>query len=217
MARIRTERGGCRYRPFAGAAIVGVVFAGCASPSPAKPITPATAAPRAFIARPCKALQQKARGTPVGMIVQVASISSPVEQPLRTWLASPAVDAHNIAGVLVEQGKPASTGWGQCTDATCSAQRDARLTVRVPTLPTDASEVAVLEMEITAPQIPAHRAVVQAKDQTPTVAALSSVAGESIIVTPYFLFDPKKESMKLLGQCISGDAQRLAAATDRSR
>jgi hypothetical protein len=151
------------------------------------------------------------------MIVQVASVSSPVEQPLRTWLARHAVDAHNIAGVLVEQGKPASTGWGQCTDVTCTAQRDAQLTVRVPTLPADASAVAVLDMEITAPQIPPHRAVVHANDQTPTVAALSSVEGESIIVTPYFLFEPKKESMRIMGRCISRDAQRLAAATEGSR
>jgi hypothetical protein len=62
-----------------------------------------------------------------------------------------------------------------------------------------------------------QRAVVHASDQTPTVAALSSVEGESIVVTPYFLFDPKRENMALLHQCISRDAQRLAAALDGKR
>lgn len=200
-------------------AILLVSAVGCGTTQHDQP--PARApmqAPPAFIARPCQPLQQKAAaGAPVALLVQVASVSSPMQQPLRSWLADHAVEAHNVAGVLVEPSATGTSPWGECVDAACSENREARLTMRVQNLPADGSAPAVLEIEIASPGSAARRAVVQAGNQEPTLANLSGVAGESIVVTPYYLFDPKKESLALLHQCTSRDAQRPAASRDDKR
>jgi hypothetical protein len=72
-------------------------------------------------------------------------------------------------------------------------------------------------VEIAPPDGPPRRAVIQAGNQEPTLANVSGIAGESIIVTPYYLFDPKNESLALLHQCSSRDAERPAASTEDKR
>ena len=220
MTRSVSHQSHFGQRWFAGASTMMLLVSavGCGTTQQDQPARPPIQAPRAFIARPCQPLQQKAAtGAPVAMLVQVASVSSPMEQPLRSWLASHAVDAHNVAGVLVEQGAAASSPWGECLNAACSENREARLTMRVQSLPANGSAPTVLEIEIASPDGAARRAVVQAGNQEPTLANLSGVSGESIVVTPYYLFDPKKESLALLHQCTSRDAQRPASSPDDKR
>ncbi|HMI87736.1 MAG TPA: hypothetical protein VK550_26800 [Polyangiaceae bacterium] len=198
-----------KYRPSAvSAALFVLSIVGCGTTQQQASSRTAKEVPRALIARPCVPLQQKAvTGAPVAMLVQVASISSPIEQPLRPWLDHHAVETHNLAGILVEQGTPAIAPWGECVDAGCSALREAKLRVHVQSLPANSSAPAVLEVEIESPNAAPKRAIVQAGNQAPTLADLTSAAGESIVVTPYYLFDPKKDSLDLLHACISRDAE----------
>jgi hypothetical protein len=62
-----------------------------------------------------------------------------------------------------------------------------------------------------------QRAVIDTGNQEPTLAKLSGLRGESIVVTPYYLFEPKKESLAILLQCTSRDSERRALSPQDAR
>ena len=135
------------------------------------------------------------------MFVEVASVSSPLDSPLRERLAAP-VEVDQVAGVLVDVGKPASGPWSTCADPSCATAREDTLTVNLRNLPADPSAPVELELELG--KASPKRATIRTGSQEPALAVLSEPpARGAVVVTPYYLFEPKEESLKLLQQCRS--------------
>lgn len=143
---------------------------------------------RVTIARSCAALKQRASGSPpAAVFVEVAHVRAPVSAPLREHLAEP-VSVSHVAGIMLEPDRPASSPWGAAPQT---------LTVRWHEASSAPSE---LELEIDSD--PSSRTTVRLDDQEPTLATRLQPGHEgAIVVTPYYLFAPKEESLQLLQRC----------------
>ncbi len=140
------------------------------------------------------------------MFVEVASVLSPLDSSLRERLAAP-VEVDRVAGVLLELGKPTSGPWSTCAAPACSTEREDALIVSIRNPPADPS--APVELELTLGKDSPKHATIRTGSQEPALAVLSEPpARGSVVVTPYYLFEPKDESLQLLQQCKS---QRASA------
>lgn len=155
-----------------------------------------------LIARSCEGLKEQAsKGAPVAVFVEIADVLSPLDSSLRERLAAP-VEVDQVAGVLIDIGKPTSGPWNMCVDAACAIERKDTLSVRMNDLPTDPS--APMELELELGKDSPKRATIRTGSQEPALAVFSEAPGRgAVVVTPYYLFEPKDESLRLLQKCKS--------------
>jgi hypothetical protein len=156
-----------------------------------------------FIARPCAALKEWGLNhSPVGLFIEIANVSSPVESPLRDWLKVHPVKAHHVGGMMLEGDKPTNGPWGICENQSCTSQRDGTVSARVLVLPNDPAAPIDLQLELTIGNDAPMRTIVRTGNQEPAIAAFSAPhAWGTTIVTPYYVFEPKQESLSILLQC----------------
>ncbi|MGC4067971.1 MAG: hypothetical protein QM784_25640 [Polyangiaceae bacterium] len=160
---------------------------------------------RVLIARACPALKEPPPSTQlVSMFVEVADVSSIVEEPLDTWLATHPVEVSQVAHVMVpmELGKQVTAPWRDCRDPECPTETRAQLTVSASTLPGNVVTPVTLQLTFTDGREGRSVAVVTTGNQTPAVAKPTVPRGSStVVVTPYYLFAPKDQSVEDLMQC----------------
>lgn len=154
-----------------------------------------------LIGGPCNALKNReSEMGPVALFVEIARVQ--IEAPIPERLATSTVVAAQIAGVQLEPGEPARAPWRTCLDQRCTTEREATLTLRILGLPTDPSVPLSLEVKVESGSEPPQLANVRTRNQESALVNLSrSPAGETFIITPYYLFAPKQKSMETLMQC----------------
>jgi hypothetical protein len=76
----------------------------------------------AFLAQPCDELEGVSGGAPVAVFLQVASVQSPLVEPLGDYLRANGVQVNQVASMLVRMDKPALGPWGTC-DERCESER----------------------------------------------------------------------------------------------
>ena len=79
---------------------------------------------------------------------------------------------------------------------------DASLQVSVSQAPTDASTPVELQLSFRSGDRQPRRLSVTTTDQEPVLASLTTPQ-QTVVITPYYLFEPKQESMGKLLQCAS--------------
>lgn len=205
LARIhlRMPRSPFRLMPGLAASFIGLTV-GCGSGAATRR-EPTTADRSVLIGRPCDALKVTASDrVPVGMFVEVASVISPNQPPRRERLIARDVEAGQVAGVLLETSEARSAPWRTCLNQACTLEQEGILTVRIVSLPTNPSEPVTLEVELGAEDALAERAMVRTGNQETVVAELAPPLEQgAVVVTPYYLFEPKQDSLQSLMQCKS--------------
>jgi len=177
---------------------------GCAANATSKPAQSPTAE-RVYIAGACPAMkEQPAEAIPVGILLEVADVAEPTGIPLKDWLAAHPVETHHIAKISLPAATnvPAQSPFGTCLDRACSQNEDATLEVVVKTAPTAATTPVELELTFSAGHRPPRRLSIKTGDQEPVSGSLTTPE-QTVIVTPYYLFEPKQESMGKLLHCAS--------------
>jgi hypothetical protein len=136
------------------------------------------------------------------VFVEVADVTSKVEQPLEEWLATHPVEVRQVAHVMVptEQGKQSAAPW-QCSDPNCPRNGATELMVSVSSLPSDSVTPISLQLTFSGDD-GSSVSTVTTGNQTPAVVKPAAPPGSStVIVTPYYLFAPKDQSVKDLMGC----------------
>jgi len=189
---------------IAPAILFSQLSTGCASKATNEPARP-PAAQRAYIARPCPAMkEQPAEAIPVGVLLEVADVTEPTGVPLKDWLAAHPVQVHHVAKLLLPAAinVPTQSPFGTCLDRACSQSEDATLEVTIKTAPTAASAQVELALNVSSDHRPPRRLSIKTGDQEPVSASLTAPE-QTVIITPYYLYEPKQESMGKLLQCAS--------------
>jgi hypothetical protein len=161
---------------------------------------------RAYIAEPCATLkQQGAEAVPVGMVLEVADVAEPLGVPVKDWLAAHSIEVHHVAKISVPMtvGAVVRSPFGACLDRTCSEAEDGALEVTVAKVPTDVSKQVELQLDFTSKSGGPRRLSVKATNQEPVLEALAGPSDQTVVITPYYLFEPKQHSLDLLLQCAS--------------
>jgi len=170
---------------------------------------------RAYIAEPCAALKEQQPGAvPVGILLEVADVVEPIGVPIKGWLATHSVEVHHLAriSVPVTASTPVSGPFGTCLDRTCSQAEDATVQVTVIKIPTDASAPVELELDFTSGNGRPRRLSVEAADQEPVFKSLATPPEQAVVITPYYLFEPRQRSLELLAQCASSRVSKATAS-----
>lgn len=199
----RTSRTPLRLLPGLASIFIGWTV-GCGSGAAIRQ-EPTTANRSVLIGRPCDALKvTDPERAPIGIFVEVANVISPIERPLRERLTAPDVEADQVAGILLELNEPRNAPWRTCLNEACTLEQEGALTVRIVNLPTNPSEPVILEVELRAEGALPQRAMVRTGNQEPAVTELvPQLEQGGVVVTPYYLFEPKQESLQSLMQCKS--------------
>lgn len=161
---------------------------------------------RAFVGQTCEALKdQPLPSTPVGILLEVADVEGKLGAPLTEWLATHPVPAHSVAGLSVPMNEKLSVSgpFGACWDEGCVNREDGTLQVRAVSLPTEPSATVELQLEVVIPSAPPRTFTVKTANQEPVLIELTTPPKQTLVITPYYLFEPKKHSLKLLAQCVS--------------
>lgn len=159
---------------------------------------------RAYIARTCAALKKQAPGAvPVGILLEVADVVEPIGAPIKDWLSIHPVQVHHVAQILVPiaESTPVHGPFGTCLEPNCLKAEDATLEVIVMHPPTAASAPVELQLNLTSGDRQPRGILVKTTDQEPILASLSTAPKQTIIVTPYYLFESSKRGLTLLLQC----------------
>lgn len=161
---------------------------------------------RAYIAGSCAALKEQASGAvPVGILLEVADVVEPIGVPIKDWLSGHSVQVHHVAKISVPMtaNTPVHGPFGTCLDHTCSEAEDATLEVIVTRAPTDASTPVELQLNLTSGNRQPRRLSVKTTDQEPVVASMTTPPEQTVVITPYYLFESKQRGLALLIQCAS--------------
>lgn len=159
-----------------------------------------------YIARPCAAMrEQPIAAVPVGMILEVANVLEPVGKPAKDWLATHPVDARAVAKISLSTmaGTSAPSPFGLCSNRDCSETQDGSLGVTVSKAPADASAPIELLFALTTPNGDNRSLSLKTTDQEPVTASLAASPAQTIVVTPYYLYEPTQHGMQLLLNCAS--------------
>lgn len=193
-----------RIASIAPTVLLSQLAAPCAANAMNEPArTPA--AQRAYIAGSCPAMRkQPPQAVPVGVLLEVADVVEPTGVPLRDWLAAHPVEVHHVAKISlpVATNVPTQSPFGTCLDRTCSQNEDATLEVVVIKAPASASEPLELQLNVSSGSRPPRHLSVKTTDQEPVLASLS-VPDQTVVVTAYYLFEPRQQSMGKFLQCAS--------------
>ena len=195
------------FRP--SASIVSIVllsklFIGCASATSKSVEAPQEQ--RAYIARSCAALKEPtSRAAPVGIVLEVADIEEPIAAPIKDWLAVHSVQTHHLAELALPMAvnTPVRGPYGICLERTCTSQQDGTIDVVALRLPADALAAVELQLDFTFGNGQPRRLSVKATNQEPILASFTTRPKLTLVITPYYLFEPRQRSLKLLAQCMS--------------
>ncbi|HYQ46311.1 MAG TPA: hypothetical protein VER11_30285 [Polyangiaceae bacterium] len=164
---------------------------------------------RVLIARPCaSARAQSSRGVPVGLVLEVANVAEPIGAPIKGWLAAHPVRIHGVARLVLQlpANTPAQGPFGICSEPACATSEDATLEVSVTGAPTDAAGPVELQLTITSANGSSRRLSVKTTDQEPAGVSVTTAPKQALVVTPYYLFEPREQSLEQLMQCAARDA-----------
>ncbi len=178
---------------------------GCAGNTMRQPER-AAEAPRAYIAIPCATLkEQGAKAVPVGILLEVADVVEPIGAPIKGWLSAHQVEVHHVAKVFVPltENAPVQGPFGTCLDPSCSEAQDATLEVIVTSAPRNASAPVELQLSVVPENGEARQISVATTDQEPVLVSLTTSPTQTLVITPYYLYEPKQRSLGLLIQCAS--------------
>ena len=170
---------------------------------------------RAHIGEPCAALKEQHVGAvPVGILLEVADVVEPVGSPIKDWLATHSVEVHHVARISVPMtaNTPVSGPFGTCLDRTCSEAEDTTVQVTVTKIPTDASAPVELQLDFTSGNGRPRRLSVRTGDQEPVLESLTTPPEQALVITPYYLFDPRQHSLELLTQCATSRTSKATAS-----
>ena len=157
-----------------------------------------------MIAKVCGTLDAESSGkTPVAVFVEIANVTATLDPPLRARLQSP-VRVKQVAGILLDGGSRSIGEWSRCIDPSCTDEREETLTLTAVRLPTSGRDDVELEV-IVGSAGDARTARVRGADQEPHVAAVGSTTG-SVVVTPYYLYQPREASLRTLQRCKATNA-----------
>ncbi len=187
--------------------VLSELLSGCTSSAPNEPAR-APEAPRAYIAGACPALKEQIPGkVPIGILLEVADVVEPLGVPVKAWLSAHSVEVHHVAKISVPMttNTPVHGPFGSCSDRSCSKTEDTTLEVIVTRAPTDASAPVELQLNFSSGNQPRHLSVKTA-DQDPVVASLAAPE-QTLVITPYYLFESRQQSLALLIQCASRTPQ----------
>lgn len=150
-----------------------------------------------FLAQPCEELERVSSGAPVAVFLQVANVQSPLAEPLGDYLRANAVQANQVASMLVRLGKPAVGPWSACSEDGATEQTG---TIEAGVLGPDYSRI---ELIVAVPGVNPERVLVPITDQTPLVVPLTlrGTSGGSVVVTPYLIRAPEQQGLRTLYDC----------------
>ena len=161
---------------------------------------------RAYIASSCATLkEQTSTAAPVGMLLEVADVVEPIGAPVKDWLSTHSVEVHHVARISVPMtvNTPVQSPFGTCLDRACSKAEDATLEVIVTTAPTDHSAAVELQLNFKLGNGQPRSLSVKTTDQESVLASLTTPPEQTVVITPYYLFEPKQHSLALLMECAS--------------
>lgn len=184
--------------------LLAELIIGCASTA-SQPLA-APQEQRAYIARSCAALKERtSRAAPAWIFLEVADITEPIAEPIKEWLAVHPVQTHHLAGLAVPMtaNTPVRGPYGICLDNTCERHEDGILDVVATALPTEASAAVELQLDFTFGNGQPRRLLVKTTNQEPVLASLTTQPKQTLVITPYYLFEPRYHSAELLAQCMS--------------
>lgn len=179
--------------------------AGCAETATEEPARAPKSEP-IYLARPCAPMkEQPPAAVPVGMILEVADVLEPVGKPIKDWLSKHPVQTHHVAKISLETmtGTTVPGPFGTCSDPDCSTSEDTSLEVTVTKAPTEASAPVELQLILTMKDGQKRSLSIKTTDQEPILASFATPPEQTVVVTPYYLYDPKQHSMGLLLECAS--------------
>jgi hypothetical protein len=162
-----------------------------------------------YIARACPQLkEQSSRGVPAEISLEVADLDEPIGTPIKDWLAAHPVRLNSVAKFILPLMplRPGQVSSDPCLERACGESVDGTLRVSVTTVPSSASAVVELQLERTLLDGTTRRLSVKTVDQHPVLASFTTTPKQTLVVTPYYLFAPRQQSMELLFQCAAREA-----------
>jgi hypothetical protein len=191
---------------ISSAIMVSELLIGCAGSATGESPPRVPEKQRAYIAGSCAELkEQTSTAAPVGMLLEVADVVEPIRAPVKDWLSTHPVEVHHVAKISVPMtpNTPVQGPFGTCLDRACSKAEDATLEVIVISAPADHSAPVELQLNFKSANGQSRPLSVKTTDQEPVLASLTAPPEQTVVITPYYLFEPKQHSMGLLMQCAS--------------
>jgi len=182
--------------------LIPAAMSGCARSATEQP-TRAPEAQRAYIGAGCAAMKEHtADAAPVGILLEVADVVEPIGAPARDWLSAHPVEVHHVAKISLPMtpNTRITSPFGTCLDRRCTKAEDTQLEVLMKNGPANASAPLQLQLTFTSGSGAPRHLSIETSDQQPALASTTSPE-QTVVVTPYYLFEPKQHSMALLMQC----------------
>jgi hypothetical protein len=186
-------------------ALSGILSSGCGASATNDPVKEPQGR-SAYVAQPCTPLKvQSGQDVLDSVHLEVADVDVQIGAPPKEWLTMHAVPAHSVSwlSLPMKDVSPVSGPFSVCLDDLCAKREDGTLNVSVISFPTDSSAVVELKLEIDIPNFPPRIITVKTNNQEPVLAKLTTLPEQTLVITPYYLFEPKKHSLELLAQCVS--------------
>ena len=214
MVASTLNRSPLQFVAIAAAGLLSELLSGCTASATRQPAA-VPAKQRAHIGEPCAALKEQHVGAvPVGILLELADVVEPVGVPIKDWLATHSVEVHHLARISVPMtgSTPVAGPFGTCLDRTCSESEDATVQVTVTKIPADTSAPVELQLDFTSGNGRPRRLWVRTADQEPVLESLATPPEQTLVITPYYLFDPRQHSLELLTQCAYSRTSKTTAS-----
>lgn len=132
--------------------------------------------------------------------------------PVKDWLATHPVEVHHVARLSVPMtvGTAVRGPFGTCLDRACADAQPTTLDVTVTKVPSSMSAHVELQLDFVSTSGGPRRLSVTLADQEPLVRSLEGAPEQTVVITPYYLVEPKQRSLDLLLQCASSRATKAA-------
>lgn len=203
IGRLRT-----RCWLFSIASVIGLsaLGSGCASATNEPARVPGER--EGYIARPCTPLKaQASRGVPIALALEVADVEEAIGTPIKEWLAVHPVQLHSVAKFILPltSTTPADGDSNNCSGRACGKSVDGTLEVSVGSAPLVPSAPVELQLVLSA-NGETRRLTVSTTDQEPVLVPFTTVQKRTLVLMPYYLFEPKQQSLDVLFQCAAREA-----------
>jgi len=142
------------------------------------------------------------------MALEVADVEEALGTPTKDWLAVHPVRLHSVAKFILPLTPTATADdpSGDCRERACGKSVDGTLEASVTSAPAAAFAPVELHLARTLADGVTHRLSVKTTDQEPILASFMTAPEQNLVLVPYFLFEPKQQSMELLLQCAASEA-----------
>ncbi|MET0793664.1 MAG: hypothetical protein ABW061_19245 [Polyangiaceae bacterium] len=149
--------------------------------------------------------ERTSTAAPIEVLLEVADVVEPIGTPVKDWLSTHPVEVHHVVRISVPMTTktPVQGPFGTCLDRVCSKAEDATIEVNVTAVPADQSAVVELQLNFKSGNGQSRPLSVKTTDQEPVLASLTTRPEQTVVITPYYLFEPKQQSLGLLLQCAS--------------